>query len=138
MSDVQYMSEELNMELREQIWKTCHALGFSQMSNEQMESLVDARWQGQVKKVKKQMHDELAAFYFYSFRKVANKDLAVIARVSSKLKPWVESSKLSLQNYFSALRTELLLKPLNVLTPLIDAPFPVARPWNPVPSQGHL
>jgi len=138
VSTVQYMSEELNMELREQIWKTCHALGFSQMSDEQMEVLVEERWQGQVKKVKKQMHDELAAFYFYSFRKVPNSELAVIARVSSELKPWVENSKASLQNYFSGLRSQLLLQPINLPSPSVDAPFPVTRPWSPAPSQGRL
>ena len=138
VSDVQYMSEELNMELREQIWKTCHALGFSQMSAEQMETLVDARWQEQAKKVKKQMHDELAAFYFYSFRKVENNELAVIARVSSELKLWVEGAKVSLQTYFSDLRSMLLAQPINMPSPSVDAPFPAARPWNPTPSQGHL
>jgi hypothetical protein len=138
VADVQYMSEELNMALREQIWKTCHALGFSQMTNEQMETLVDERWQGQFKKVKKQMHDELAAFYFYSFRTVQNKELAVIARVSSELKPWVESTKASMQNYFRGLRAELLIEPINLPSPSTDEPFPVARPWNPEPSQGRL
>lgn len=138
VADVQFMSEQLNLELREQIWKTCHALGFNQMTVEQMETLVDKRWKLQSKKVKKQMHDELAAFYFYSFRTVANKELAVIARVSTELKPWVEDAKSSIQGYFSELRSELLMQPLIMPTQSTDVPFPVTRPWNQVPAQGHL
>ncbi len=138
VADVQFMSEQLNLELREQIWKTCHALGFNQMTVEQMETLVAKRWKLQSKKVKKQMHDELAAFYFYSFRTVENKELAVIARVSTELKPWVEGARTSIQDYFSELRAQLLLQPLVIPTQSTDVPFPVTRPWNQAPSQGRL
>ncbi len=136
VADVQYMSEELNMVLRQQVWKSCHALGLTQLTSEQLEEAVQERWLVQSKRVKKQLHDELAAFYFYSFRAVENKELTVIANLSNELKPWVDNSKLSIEAYFTNMRAQLVNYPL--VSPIIpeDEPFSESRPWNPTPSQG--
>ncbi len=138
VAQVQYMSEELNMVLRQQIWKSCHALGLTQLTPEQLEEAVQQRWLLQSKRVKKQLHDELAAFYFYSFRTVENTELTVIANLSSELNPWVETSKLSIEAYFTNLRAQLVNYPLMAPSPLMDEPFPAAHPWDSAPVQGSF
>ncbi len=134
VADVQYMSEQLNMTLRQQIWKSCHALGLTQLTTPQMEEAVEQLWLKQEKRVKKQLHDELSAFYFYSFRAVENPELWVIANLSNELKPWVGTTKLIIEDYFANIRAQLVAYPIQAPSPLIDGPFPVAHPWNPVPS----
>ncbi len=138
VGDVQYMSEQLNLVLREQIWKSCHALGISQVPLLQMEASIQQRWLLQAKKVEEQLHDELAAFYFYSFRSVENTELEVISRLSSELHPWVDTAKESIRGYFANIRAQLLDYPLQSSSRSIDGPFPATRPWLQAPSQGLL
>jgi len=136
VADVQYMSEQLNMTLRQQIWKSCHALGLSQLSTPQMEEAVEQLWLKQAKRVQNQLHDELSAFYFYSFRAVENTELMVIANLSNELKPWVDTSKVAIEDYFANIRAQLVAYPVLPPSPLTDGPFPVTSPWQPTPSQG--
>ncbi len=135
VGDVQYMSEQLNLTLREQIWKSCHALGIAQVPLLQMEASVEQRWLKQAQKVKQQIHDELAAFYFYSFRSVENTELEVIARLSTELHLWVDGAKVNIEKYFGNIRARLLEFPLPSVNHSTDEPFPVIRPWLQAPSQ---
>ena len=134
VADVQHMSEQLNMSLREQLWKSCHALGLSQLSPEQIEEVVAARWRQQSARVQKQLHDELSAFYFYSFRSVENAELMVMANLSKQLKPWVGSAKLAIADYFASMRGQLVAYPVQALGPASDGTLPAARPWRPQPQ----
>ncbi len=52
---IQSMSQQLNISLRKELWKTCHALGLSKMPVEQMENATEQRWLQQAPKVKKQI-----------------------------------------------------------------------------------
>ena len=136
VADVQYMSEQLNMTLRQQIWKSCHALGLSKLSAQQMEEAVEQLWLIQAKRVQNQLHDELSAFYFYSFRAVENAELWVIANLSNELKPWVGTAQLAIEDYFTNIRAQLVAYPIQAPSPSTDERFPGARPWSPAPSQG--
>ena len=136
VADVQYMSEQLNMTLRQQIWKSCHALGLSQLSTEQMEEAAQQLWLKQAKRVQNQLHDELSAFYFYSFRAVENAELMVIANLSNELKPWVDTAKVAIEDYFANIRAQLVAYPVLAPSPLSDGPFPTNSPWRPAASQG--
>jgi hypothetical protein len=130
VADVQYMSEQLNMTLREQIWKSCHALGLNQLNNLQMEEAVQALWLQQAKRVQKQLHYELSAFYYYSFRSLQNTELKVIANVSNELKPWVDQSKVVIDHYFAKIRGQLEAYPMDVPLPLNTPSFPNVPAWG--------
>ena len=134
VADVQYMSEQLNMTLRQQIWKSCHALGLSQLNSVQMEEAVQVLWLQQSKRVQKQLHDELSAFYYYSFRSVENTELMVIANLSNELKPWVDQSKVVIENYFAGIRARLLAYPIDAPKPLNETSFPEVPAWGVTPS----
>lgn len=138
VAEVQHMSEQLNITLRKELWKTCHALGFHSMPQVQMEAAVDQRWLKQSKKVSKQLNKELAAFYFYSLRQVENLELAVLAKTATELNPWVASTVQSIEAYFYQLRGNLLTTALadKAANSSVSEPFPASRPWHPVPSQG--
>ncbi len=136
VADVQYMSEQLNMTLRQQIWKSCHALGLNQLNNQQMEEAVQLKWLQQAKRVQKQLHDELSAFYYYSFRSVANAELTVIAKVSNELQPWVDQSRVVIERYFAGIRAQLKAYPMDVPLPLNKPSFPDTPVWGVSPSQG--
>lgn len=135
---IQHMSEALNSSLRQELWKTCHSLGLGQVPQEQVETAVSQRWLKQSKKVEMQLHQELGAFYFYSFRQVQNPELAILADVSEQLDGWVELASLAIQTHFTQLRTQLVAIPLVLPAELpssthsADGPFSADRPW---PSQ---
>lgn len=138
---IQHMSEALNLSLRQEMWKTCHSLGLWDVPEAQMETAVNQRWLKQSKKVEMQLHQELAAFYFYSFRQVLNPELAILADVSEQLDSWVELAALAIQTHFTQLRTQLVAIPL-VLTaeipsvnPSNNGPFATGSPWQASPSQ---
>lgn len=139
VNKIQYMSETLNLSLRQELWKTCHGLGLAVMPAEQMEQAVSQRWLKQSEKVEMQLSKELAAFYFYSLRHVRNPELAIIADVSAKLDGWVELASLAIQNHFANLRAQMVAIPFVVpeqVIPSTDGPFAEDRLWNPAPSQG--
>ena len=138
---IQRMSEALNSSLRQELWKTCHSLGLGPMPQEQVETAVSQRWLQQSKKVDMQLHQELAAFYFYSFRQVQNPELAILADVSEQLDGWVELASLAIQTHFAQLRTQLVAIPLVLpdeqpgATHSSDGPFAAESPWQASPSQ---
>lgn len=138
VTDIQYMSEELNFVLRKELWKTCHALGLSQIPLPQLETAVEQRWLAQQEKVRLQLKRELAAFYFYSFRQTSNAQLQEFADVAKGLTPWVKSTSVAIEEHFAALRGQLLAVPLDVIPDAVDEPFPAGRPWPPSPSPGLL
>jgi hypothetical protein len=138
VADIQHMSEQLNFVLRKELWKTCHALGLSQIPVAQLETAVEQRWLMQQEKVRLQLKRELAAFYFYSFRQTDNAQLKGFADVAKGLNPWVESTSLAISEHFAQLREQLLAVPLEVTLDVIDEPFPADRPWPPSPSSGLL
>lgn len=133
VSTVQYMSEKLNITLRKELWKTCHALGFETMPQEQLETAINQRWLKQSKKVKRQLNKELAAFYFYSLRQVQNMELAVLAKTAEQLNPWVDSTSEAVESYFLQLRSQLINTELRRVEtePTSDKPFSNAPTWNP-------
>jgi hypothetical protein len=140
VNEVQFMSEQLTLTLRKEIWKTCHALGFDAMPQEQLETAVNQRWLKQQAKVKKQLSRELAAFHFYSLRQVQNMDLAVLAKTSAELNPWVESTSAAIETYFYKVRTQLLATDLHQPAAPVsdDASFPEVRTWNPNGSKADF
>lgn len=115
VADIQYMSEQLNLALRKELWKTCHGLGFHSMPQEQAETAINQRWLNQQKKVTHQLKQELGAFYFYSFRQVKNLELAVLARTAKELNAWVDSTVESIGVYFLNVRKQLLLTELKTM-----------------------
>lgn len=136
---IQHMSEALNLSLRQELWKTCHSLGLWQVPQEQVETAVSQRWLKQSKKVEMQLHQELAAFYFYSFRQVQNPELTILANVSEQLDGWVELASLAIQTHFTQLRSQLVAIPLILPAELpntgqsTDGPF-TDSPWGSTPS----
>lgn len=134
VSDIQYMSETLNFVLRQELWKTCHALGLSQIPVSQLETAVAQRWSVQEEKVRLQLKRELAAFYFYSFRQTSNAQLKSFADVTKALNPWVDTTADAISQYFAGLRAQLLQVPLVVIPDSIDAPLLEDHPWPPSPS----
>jgi len=138
VNKVQQVSESLNYVLRKELWKTCHALSFSQIPVEQMESAIEQRWAVQDKKVKVQIHRELAAFYFFSFRQTSNEKLAELAQLTTGVEPWLEQTSEYITVYFTQLRTLLLQMPFVVNPDEAGEPFLEDRPWPPSPSQGLL
>jgi hypothetical protein len=138
VSEVQFMSEQLNITLRKELWKTCHALGFDAMPQEQLETAINQRWLKQKKKVTRQLNRELAAFYFYSFRQVQNLELAVLAKTAAELNPWVKSTSEAIETYFYQVRTQLLATNLKQdIAPVTtdETAFPNAQTWNPNASK---
>ncbi|MFT6261702.1 MAG: hypothetical protein ACJAYK_000724 [Crocinitomicaceae bacterium] len=134
VQQVQNMSESLNFVLRKELWKMCHALGFHSIPQKQLETAVHQRWLKQKTIVKVQLNKELAAFYFYSFRKLPNAELASIANASLPLSLWVETSKSSIEQYFQQLRGELLAIKFELVEPSSDdVSFPTRQPFNPAP-----
>ena len=133
VSTVQYMSEKLNITLRKELWKTCHALGFETMPQEQLETAINQRWLKQSKKVKRQLNKELAAFYFYSLRQVQNMELAVLAKTAEQLNPWVDSASEAIESYFLQLRSQLNNTELRrvEIESSADKPFSNTPTWNP-------
>jgi len=138
VNDIQSMSETLNYVLRKELWKTCHALAFSQIPMDQVETAVEQRWAVQDKKVKVQIHRELAAFYFYSFRQTDNQTLSAMAQLASEVEPWVAQTSEYLTEFFSQLRLQLINIPFVINPVEADEPFLEDRPWPPSPSQGLL
>ncbi|MFT7110795.1 MAG: hypothetical protein ACI843_002470 [Psychrobacter glaciei] len=132
VQQVQNMSENLNLTLKQELWKMCHALGFHSIPQSQLETAVHQRWLKQQAKVKMQLNKELAAFYFYSFRKLPNSELAVMAKTSSQLASWVETSQSSIKQYFQQLRGQLLAIELQLVEPMSDeVSFPAQQSFNP-------
>ncbi len=127
----------LNMALREGIWKTCQATGLYGMAEEQMEAAVENRWQKQSAKVASQLKQELAAFYFYSYRQIANEELQQFAQMQLDIAPWTEAMVSGIQQHFAQLRAQLLQQALaeQPMQSPSDEPFPSSRPWTPTPSQ---
>lgn len=135
---IQNMSETLNYTLRKELWKTCHALSFSQMPVEQMEAAVDKHWETQNEKVRIQVKRELAAFYFFSFRQTSNQKLRDFAQAAQQLDPWVEKSAQAISEHYQQVRSELISVPFVINSDAADEPFLEGRPLLPSPSQGLL
>jgi hypothetical protein len=132
VQQVQNMSEGLNLVLKKELWKMCHALGFHSLPQKQLETAVHQRWLKQQAKVKMQLNKELAAFYFYTFRQLPNAELAVMAKTSLKLSSWVKTSQSSIEQYFRQLRGQLLAIELQPVETKIDGiSFPQQLPFNP-------
>jgi hypothetical protein len=136
--DIQHMSETLNFVLRKELWKTCHALGLSQIPVSQLETAVQQRWLLQEEKVGLQLKRELAAFYFYSFRQTSNAQLKTFADVAKALNPWVDSTAAAISQHFAMLRAQLLEVPLVISLDSVSEPFPEYRPWPALPSPKPL
>lgn len=135
---IQYMSEKLNLALRKELWKTCHALGLSALPAAQLEASVEQHWLQQEEKVGLQIKRELAAFYFYSFRQTGNDQLQAFVDVAQPLTPWVDATAVAISEHFAQLRAELLQVPLTLTLDAADEPFLEDRPWPPSPSQELL
>jgi len=126
----------LNLALREGIWKACQATGLSGIAEEQVEATVDSRWQQQKPKVEAQLKRELAAFYYYSYRQIANEELQQFAQMQLDVSPWTQAMAAGIQQHFAQLRSRLMQQPLAELPTQSpsDAPFPSDRPWTQAPS----
>jgi hypothetical protein len=140
VQNVQFMSETLNLALKKELWKTCHALGFHSLPQKQLETAIHQRWLKQKDKVKTQLNRELAAFYFYSFRQVQNTELNTMSKSAAKLTPWVKSTVGSIEQYFIKLRRELLAVNLIVVDPstIPNAPFIIEQRFNQAPTQNRF
>jgi len=138
VADIQYMSEHLNLALRKELWKTCHALGLSAIPVVQMETAVEQHWLHQEEKVRLQVKRELAAFYFYSFRQTSNEQLQAFVDVAQPLTPWVDATAVAISEHFANLRAQLLQVPLTLTLDAEDEPFLEDRPWPASPSQELL
>lgn len=138
VNDIQAMSLDMNFTLRKELWKTCHALGLSQVPLEQMETAVEQHWLVQNKKVWVQLKRELSAFYFYSFRQTGNDQLQGFAKLAKDVKPWVDHTSAAITAYFVQLRSQLVNTPLVFTPDPVAEPFLEDRPWRPSPSQGLL
>lgn len=135
IEEVRFVSEELNLALRQELWKTCHALGLDQIPPEQMEEVVQKRWEQQELSVATQLKAEISAFYFYAFRSVQNPELAVLSQLAMKLKPWAIDTSEVISQHFVALRANLLAMPMDaVTTHSTDEPFLEDRPWRQEPA----
>jgi hypothetical protein len=131
---IQHMSEQLNFELRKELWKTCHALGLSQIPVAQLETAVQQRWLLQADNVRLQLKRELSAFYFYSYRQTSLEQLQSFADVARGLDPWVATTAVAISEHFEGLRAELLNVPLPINLDEVDEPSLEDRPWPPSPS----
>lgn len=130
---IAYMSESLNLALREGMWKTCYAIGFSDIEAEQLEKAVQQHWITQEMGVRSMVKNELAAFHFYAFRQVQQQQLDIMANVSEQLKAWADLSAEQVRSYFTQLRANMLSIPLLAISPSIDAPFLSAPLENQAP-----
>lgn len=120
---IAYMSESLNLALREGLWKTCYAIGLNDIENAQLENAVQQHWITQEMGVRSMVKNELAAFHFYAFRQVQQQQLDVMASVSEQLKAWTDLSAEHVRGYFAQLRADMLSIPLSSISPSIDEPF---------------
>ena len=135
IEDIQFVSEELNLALRQELWKTCHSIGMQQLPPEQMEEALDQRWQQQEMSVASQLKAEVGAFYFYAFRAVENTELAVLSKVALELKPWAIDASEAITQHFQSVRANMLAIPLDpVANRSTDEPFLEDRPWRPEPA----
>lgn len=136
---IMHMSLALNLSLREGMWKSCYALDLNDISSQQREEAVEKRWQEQRDKVESQLKQELAAFYFFSFRQVDSGVLNDLANASQGFDSWVEFVQQAIDSYFTDMRQSLLDVPLLAPSkPVIDAPFPEDLPWKKAPAQEPL
>lgn len=122
IEDISFMSEALNLALRKELWKTCHALGGHQMTPAQLEEAIEARWQKQSKAVKAQLKAEMGALYFYAFRQVRDPELAVLSKVAQSLKPWTLDASDTMSQFFVKLRADLLEVPFDVVIEPVSEP----------------
>lgn len=137
ITELQQTAHQLNLALREGIWKTCYALGMEGVAAEQMEAALDNRWQKQREKIDRHLDKELSAFFFYSYRQITNEELQQFAQLQLDVLPWTEAMVSGIQQHFAFLRQQLILQPLAdaPTTAPADAPFPADRPWTQAPSQ---
>jgi len=137
ITELQQTAQQLNMALREGIWKTCYALGMEGLAQEQLEAALENRWQKQRDNVDRQLEKELGSFFFYSYRQIGNEELKQFAQLQLDVLPWTESMAGGIKQHFTNLRQQLMTEPLTVIptTDPADAPFPANRPWTPAPSQ---
>lgn len=138
IEDIAFTSEELNVALRKELWKTCHALGGHQMTPEQLEEAVEARWQKQAKAVKDQVSAEIGALYFYAFRQVQDPELAILAKVAQNLKPWTLDTSELMAQYFTTLRARLLSVPFEAEIDMDDDTSAEESPWSGLPIKQNL
>ena len=130
--------QHLNLALRRGIWKTCQSLAWESLANEQMETVLDSRWQVQGEAVSAHLNNELSSFFYYSYRQISNEELAQFSQLHQTLQPWVEAMGTTIDQYFVQLRQRLVLEPLT--TPKrseVDGPFPASRPLRPALSQSQ-
>ena len=137
ITELQQTAQQLNLALREGIWKTCHALGMEGLAQEQLEAALENRWQKQRDNVDRHLEKELGSFYFYSYRQIGNEELKQFAQLQVDILPWTESMVGGIKQHFTELRQQLMSKPLSAMptTDPTGEPFPASRPWTPAPSQ---
>lgn len=137
ITKLQQSSLHLNTALRKGLWKTCHALAMEGMASQQIDALLESRWQKQSQKVVQHLEQELSAFYFFSYRQISNEELQQFALLQAKIAPWTEVIRTGIDQYFAQLHLSLMSIPMSDITHLepIDEPFPSSRPWHPTPSQ---
>lgn len=133
--ELQQTAQQLNLALREGIWKTCYALGTEGLAEAQLEASLDNRWKKQRKQVVRHLEKELSAFFFYSYRQISNRDLQQYAELQLNVQPWTEAMGQAIKQYFAALRQQMVNQPLAAVKDSVDEPFPANRPWTPAPSQ---
>ena len=133
VENIAYMSESLNLALREGLWKTCYAIGFSDIEAQQLENAVQQHWITQEMGVRSMVKNELAAFHFYAFRQVQQQELEVMANVAQQLKAWTDLSAEQVRGYFAQLRADMLNVALLPISPSTDVPFLEVPLENQVP-----